>query len=85
MAFLIQMNTFITMVSIRGINRGFGKRRKRSKIILLGAKNVIVSFCLLTTTLSFTYIEIHGVYHHMLESVVDVSASFPKVLKGRTM
>lgn len=57
MAFFIQINAFIIIVYVMGINR-VGKRRDRSKVRLLGVKNVIVSFYLPTTILSFIYISI---------------------------
>ena len=67
------------------INRGFGKRREKSKIRLLGAKKSIINFYLPTTILSFEYMEIGSVYYIILESVMNLSASFPKLLKSRTM
>ena len=67
------------------INRGFGKRRQKNKIRLLGAKKSIINFYLPTTILSFEYMEIGSVYYIILESVMNLSASFPKLLKSRTM
>lgn len=55
MVFFIHLNAFITIVFIIEMDRGFGKRKERSEIRLLGEKKDIVSFYRPTTILCFKY------------------------------
>lgn len=87
MTFFIQLSAFISLVSIMGINRGFRRRRGRTKIKLFTRSKEIFVFIsyLPIAILSFIYMGIYSMYYLMLVSVVNVSASFSKVLKSRTM
>lgn len=73
MTFFIQLNAFLTLVSTMGINRGFGKRRERSKVRVLGAKKPLCFYRFLSTHRNPVFIEreICSIYYILLESVVN--------------
>lgn len=55
MVFFIYLNVFIIIVFIIEMDRGFGKRKERSEIRLLGEKKDIVSFYRFIIILCFKY------------------------------